>query len=1485
VGCGGVSYVEVAIWVDLNNNGSFDGSDGYYNGTNWTSMSEQPLLATYSSGNWSFTLPSPLPNNNARYYVQVRATDGAGNTGAWTAQNSWYFVMDNTNPSISVTFPTSGSYTNGTQTVQFTVTETNPGTTEASFDGTNWTTVTSGTTQISAITGWTSLPEGTFTIYFRHTDCAGNQVNTSVTNVTKDVTAPTVSNITRNSPTNQCINNTVTSVTWQIQFSEPVSGLTGSNLSLQQVSGSFTASLNTIGGIPLTATWTADYNTLSGEGETRLILSSTTGITDQAGNTLASTFTTGETYIRDVTNPAITINYPTSTTITNGTQTLQFTVTETNTYTVEARINSGTYGTVTSGTTTIDNVDGWTSVSDGSTFTIDFRVTDCAGNQIVQSVSNVTKDITAPSVTSVVRQSPSSSCTNASSVTFRVTFSENINPSTLLTSDFTLTTTGTATGTISSITTVTANTVFDVTVTGVSGDGTIRLDVNANAVEDLGGNQGPTTAYTSGETYTIDNTAPVISVTYPTSGTYTNGSQTLNFSVTEVNSYTVEARIGSASYGIVATSTPIGSVNGWSSVTDGSTFTIDFQVTDCAGNVGTTSISNLHKDITAPVLQSFTLSCDNQTGTASFSEGVYTNNNATGSLNLSTDLTITKTGGNATYNGATINHTAGNSTATFNLSWSGTFNGNEIVTLQTVAANQIFDAAGNALAHPSSKSDTAYAPIVINSNPSDYTTCANGNATFSASGSGGLKAKLIWRESTDNGTTWYNVTNGGTNPTYSGATTGTLSLTNVPSSYNGYKYHLVIYNGCYADSTMNATLNVVSPSLSGPSNGSACYGSVNNNFTATAVGGAPYSFTWEYYNGSSWSTVSNGSPAGANYNINTVGNQSTLTITGNIAAGTYQYRVSVTTNCGSAGPNSFTLTVNPLPDDKTVSAQNSTVCVGSGTNIIVQNSQSGVNYQLRIGTSNVGSPVAGTGGNINLPTGNLTSNTTFNVLATNTSTGCSLQLTNTPTVIVEQTPIAPTITKYPNTTSVCAGTYVSATFSSGSGGNGTETYEYRYDGTGSWSPYTPGSNLSTTGHTLVEIRAIRNASVCTPATNSVSWTVTSGFSVTCSSNTPVCQGSTLNLSANPSGGSGNYSYSWSGPNGFSSTQQNPTRANMTTADAGLYIVTVTDNVSGCSSVCSTLVVVNTPPSFTTQPTDGKIVYGNSGTVFTPTVSGATSYQWYRDDDGNGYNGTPVSGATSANFSVSNAQFTDDGRYYLAATNDCGTTNSNYVRLKVAPTQGSGISLISRTNSTFQFSWTRGNGDGILITAKAGTTSTITPNDGSTYTANSTFGSGDNLGSGTYAIYNGTGTSMLLTGLTNNTNYTLRLFEYKNATLGIVYNENSSSNNPRTFKTLPRDIGEANFKGEQFALSEISPNPVADGEVSFFLISPVEAKVTIEIVNSQGNVLSTQEYLAKEGVNDITIFLYNLQTQFASGLYFVRVSGLGETLQQPFIYLP
>src|SRR5258708_2376385 len=48
-----------------------------------------------------------------------------------------------------------------------------------------------------------------------------------------------------------------------------------------------------------------------------------------------------------------------------------------------------------------------------------------------------------------------------------------------------------------------------------------------------------------------------------------------------------------------------------------------------------------------------------------------------------------------------------------------------------------------------------------------------------------------------------------------------------------------------------------------------------------------------------------------------------------------------------------------------------------------------------------------------------------------------------------------------------------------------------------------------------------------------------------SSNSPICVGQTIHLSS-----SGGTTYTWSGPNSFSSTLQNPSITNATTANAG-----------------------------------------------------------------------------------------------------------------------------------------------------------------------------------------------------------------------------------------------------------------------------------------------------------------------------------------------
>lgn len=84
------------------------------------------------------------------------------------------------------------------------------------------------------------------------------------------------------------------------------------------------------------------------------------------------------------------------------------------------------------------------------------------------------------------------------------------------------------------------------------------------------------------------------------------------------------------------------------------------------------------------------------------------------------------------------------------------------------------------------------------------------------------------------------------------------------------------------------------------------------------------------------------------------------------------------------------------------------------------------------------------------------------------------------------------------------------------------------------------------------------------------------LTVTAGSNSPRCTGATLQLQASASNITG---WQWSGPGGFTSTQQNPTRSNATAAYSGIYTVTVT-NSQGCTGTASTQATVLNPVQIT-----------------------------------------------------------------------------------------------------------------------------------------------------------------------------------------------------------------------------------------------------------------------------------------------------------------
>ena len=54
------------------------------------------------------------------------------------------------------------------------------------------------------------------------------------------------------------------------------------------------------------------------------------------------------------------------------------------------------------------------------------------------------------------------------------------------------------------------------------------------------------------------------------------------------------------------------------------------------------------------------------------------------------------------------------------------------------------------------------------------------------------------------------------------------------------------------------------------------------------------------------------------------------------------------------------------------------------------------------------------------------------------------------------------------------------------------------------------------------------------------------------------------LNSTITGGAANYSYIWTGPNGFSSTDADPTLVGVTSANAGVYTLLATD-ANGCET--------------------------------------------------------------------------------------------------------------------------------------------------------------------------------------------------------------------------------------------------------------------------------------------------------------------------------
>ncbi|HEX4887515.1 MAG TPA: choice-of-anchor V domain-containing protein [Luteibaculaceae bacterium] len=342
-------------------------------------------------------------------------------------------------------------------------------------------------------------------------------------------------------------------------------------------------------------------------------------------------------------------------------------------------------------------------------------------------------------------------------------------------------------------------------------------------------------------------------------------------------------------------------------------------------------------------------------------------------------------------------------------------------------------------------------------------------------------------------------------------------------------------------------------------------------------------------------------------------------------------------------------------DDVPVSAAMNQVCEGNAGSIRVTNSQSGVSYQLfNAGTNqSIGSAQAGNGSTLTFNAGNLTTTTTFKIVATK-SANCSLELTSKPQIEVLAAPVPSISANGP--TSFCEGSSVQLTSSA------AQTYQWSNGAT------TPSITVSTPGSYTV-IAGYSNGCFRTSAATAVTVLSKPIPRLTPSGNQTICGGDSLLIQSGAFA-----SYLWS--NGA-------TTSSIRAKTAGNYTLRATA-ANGCSGDSPDTVFLSVTP--TTTPTIQRIGSGNPcpGETVTLRSSPAQAYLW-------------SNGATTQEIAVTNS-----GSFTVTTSNNgCSATSATEVvqfqpnlkpRLNSAGNQticqGSSINL--SIDQTFQsYLWSNG----------------------------------------------------------------------------------------------------------------------------------------------------------------------------------------------------
>ena len=232
-------------------------------------------------------------------------------------------------------------------------------------------------------------------------------------------------------------------------------------------------------------------------------------------------------------------------------------------------------------------------------------------------------------------------------------------------------------------------------------------------------------------------------------------------------------------------------------------------------------------------------------------------------------------------------------------------------------------------------------------------------------------------------------------------------------------------------------------------------------------------------------------------------------------------------------------------------------------------------------------------------------------------------------------PIAMTLTTNATGTITCAQTTVNV---SATAQGGTSPYSFQ------WSNGTSGQQTTYTQGGTYTVTVTDNGGCTRTATGTIATNTAPPTAAIALPGTLTCQTTSLVLDANASSSGANITYAWSAANGGNIVTGATTRT-PTINSCGLYILTVTNNVNGCTASASRTVACNTtPPGVTVQ--GGTITCATpSVTLLASSLTNNVSYAW---------TGPCIQSGTNA----FNATVGCNGTYTVTVTNPANSCTSS-----------------------------------------------------------------------------------------------------------------------------------------------------------------------------------------------------------------------------------